>query len=335
MNNSKQHKIIAVTPAGRKRYLEILLKYILKDISIDEWHLWDNCREQSDREYINLLAKRYKKIKIIQEKDIDGTNRSVNKFYKYTRDSDAFYIKIDDDIIYLPNNFGFLLYSQALKEKEQYSWWSPLVINNAICTYLFSSKKIIETNVNLTAQANCPIGWGSPIFAALLHNLFLKSINSSQLEKWKLNENFNIFLQRFSINTIGFFGDFSKKLRDKFCPLNVDDEEYISAKLPILVNKPGRLIGNILVSHFSFFTQEKFLLTKTNLLNNYAKITGIDNYKFSYKIDRKLIFNMKHLFTYDAKYFLNNILNIYSNKTKVEIKLYEAKRKNSSGCCNL
>jgi hypothetical protein len=324
MNTRKQHKIIAVTPAGRKKYMEILSKYILKDISIDEWHLWDNCRDTNDRNYINSLAKQHEKIKIVQEEGVDGSNRSISKFYKHTRDADVFYIRIDDDIVYLPDNFGLLLYSKAVEEKEKYSWWSPVVINNAICTYLLYAKNIIDTNANLTAQATSAIGWGSPVFAAMLHHLFLKSYDSTNLEKWKINDKFELFLQRFSVNTIGFFGDYSKELGDKFCPVDVDEEEYISAKLPILTGKPGRLIGDILVAHFSFYTQETFLLKKTDILQNYARIAGINHYTFSYKNkNNKLIRHIKHLIWYDGMYSLNQICNIYPMKKKITMKLYE------------
>ena len=59
MKKIREHRIIVVTPAGRKAYLEILKTYILKDESIDEWILWDNCRLESDRIYIKNLAKNY------------------------------------------------------------------------------------------------------------------------------------------------------------------------------------------------------------------------------------------------------------------------------------
>jgi hypothetical protein len=54
----------------------------------------------------------------------------------------------------------------------------------------------------------------------------------------------------------------------------VDDEEWISAVLPSLTGKPGRIIGNLVVSHFSFFTQEEDLL-RTGLLQDYADLVGV------------------------------------------------------------
>src|SRR5262245_61817800 len=126
--------IIAVTPAGRRRYLDLLSHYIAKDETIDEWQLWDNCRAQSDRTYINELSKRNAKIRIVQNDGCDGSNKSVNKFYGTLKNPNAFYIKMDDDIVYLPLRFGASLYEASRRDQDCYLWWSPLVINNAICS---------------------------------------------------------------------------------------------------------------------------------------------------------------------------------------------------------
>lgn len=312
----KRHRIVAVTPAGRRRYLEILASYVLRDSSIDEWHLWDNCRVQADRDYILDLAKIHAKVRVITEPGTDGTIRSVSKFYKHTRDPDTFYIKLDDDIVYLPKDFGLKLYSRALSEKNQFSWWSPLVINNAICTYLLRAKGIIETKAYLTAQANCPTAWESPLFARRLHEALLGSIEAlgeAWQEAWQLDGDYSIFLQRYSINAIGFFGDLSASLGGEFCPEGVDDEEYISAQLPLLTGKPGRLVGDILVVHFSFYPQEDYLL-KTNLLERYARLAGLAGVPRANQRSTAIRKNLKELLRYNAKYFLNKILGYYTPK---------------------
>lgn len=45
-------RIVSVTPAGRRAYLEILKAYILRDETIERWDLWDNCRAEADRTYV-------------------------------------------------------------------------------------------------------------------------------------------------------------------------------------------------------------------------------------------------------------------------------------------
>ena len=77
-------KVIAVTPAGRRRYLELLAKYILSDSAVAEWHLWDNCRDPADRAYIQSLT--HPKIKVVSLPNSQGDNRSINKFYRTMTD---------------------------------------------------------------------------------------------------------------------------------------------------------------------------------------------------------------------------------------------------------
>jgi hypothetical protein len=269
----REHKIIAITPAGRRAYLEILGTYILKDSGIDEWHLWDNCRQESDRIYINKIAKQHAKIRVVQKENMDGSNRAINQLYQYANDIKTFYIKIDDDIVYTPKNLGASLYDAAIKEKDAYTYWSPLIINNAICSWLLKYHSHMSIEAELMASAACIHGWRNPRFALELHRSFLDSLSKKSIENFEV-PNFNISLARFSINCIGFWGEDVNKLGERFCPLNVDDEEWISAVLPSILGRPGRIIGDIIVSHFSFFTQEDYLL-KTELLDLYSKQAGI------------------------------------------------------------
>lgn len=58
--------MIVVTPAGRERYLRILVKHLERQkADFDEWHLWDNAQTQEDRDYINQLTREYSWIKCI------------------------------------------------------------------------------------------------------------------------------------------------------------------------------------------------------------------------------------------------------------------------------
>ena len=268
------HRIVAVTPAGRRKYLDVLKHYILNDYSIDAWHLWDNCRSEADRRYIYELERISPKISIISIKGSDGSNASVNRFYTKCRDPDVFYIKMDDDIVYLPKNFGRQLYNKAIAEKNQYSWWSPLVVNNAICTWLLKYHGRVHIGNDVSAQASCPFGWRSPIFAKTLHDVFVQAATTHNLSAFQVPD-FEINLSRFSINCIGFFGDFVANFTEaEFCPLGVDDEEWISAVLPSRAGIPGRIAGDIVISHFSYFTQERALLC-SNILSKYYDLAGL------------------------------------------------------------
>ena len=305
--NANEHKIIVVTPAGREKYLSILSRYIIADESIDEWHLWDNCRQESDRQFLKSLQESHQKIKIIQISDTDGTNKSINRFWKFAKDLNTFYIRIDDDVVWLPHNFGQSLYNAALAEKNDFLYWSPLVVNNSICTYILKHSGKINTNAEITAQALCPVAWKSPVFSEKLHLEFINSLRAGCDNDWKTNTNHTISLSRFSINCLGFFGDMNNKLGDIFCPQGVDEEEYVSATLPLITNKPGRIIGSIVVSHFSFYPQEDHLLS-TKVLNGYADIAGIKAFSYNYIKRKSFLDHLIRLAKYNYHYVLENIL---------------------------
>lgn len=268
-----EHRIVAVTPAGRRRYLELLKHYILSDTSIQEWILWDNCRDPQDRIYINRLEAEHSKIKIIRLDNVDGTNKSVNRFYRFCDDERAFYIKMDDDLVYLPKQFGSSLYACAIKERGQFLWWSPMVINNAICSWLLKYHSPVKIERYLSCQASDFVGWREPSFAKDLHSKFLAALAAKDLQAFIIPD-FIVSLSRFSINCLGFFGEDVKKCGEKFCPPDVDDEEWLSACLPSIVGRPGRVSGSLVVSHFAFFTQEMELL-RSGVLENYYRVADV------------------------------------------------------------
>lgn len=269
------HRIVALTPAGRRGYLEILAQYILRDESIDEWQLWDNCRHDSDRRYINHLKDKYEKIKVVEIAGSNGSNKSINRFYGVANRPDCFYIKLDDDIVWLPDDFGIRMYEKAVAEKNEHLWWSPLVVNNALCSYWLFADGKLKTSFRLTAQASCPASWRSGVFSEKLHRQFIELLKSDpQAESLKIRKAINLRLARFSINCIAFFGEQVAALGEQFCPPDVDDEEWLSATLPLKTDLPGRLVGDIVVSHFSFFTQENHLV-KSGLIGDYAALAGL------------------------------------------------------------
>lgn len=233
----------------------------------------ETCRTRDDREYIDSLASLHSKVRIRRLEGADGTNRSVNRFYSLCRDDDTFYIKLDDDIVYLPASFGASLCGQAAQERDKYIWWSPLVINNAICSWLIKQHSRIEITEWLSCQAGDPCGWSDPGFAERLHRKFIFAIQSDSTQDFQVPLS-EVSLSRFSINCLGFFGTDVKSLGQRFCPPDVDDEEWLSACLPSLLNRPGRVIGNLIVAHFSFFPQEAELL-RTKVLDLYYNVAGL------------------------------------------------------------
>jgi hypothetical protein len=265
-------KTIVVTPAGRRRYLELLASYVLADPAVTEWQLWDNCREAADRAYIHALTSN-PKVRVVTLPNSKGDNRSINKFYRGMNESDAFYVKIDDDLTYIEPGFFGRFHEKATRFREKAIWFSPLVINNAICTWLLAYHRKIKVSQPLSFQASCNTGWKSAEFSVLLHRFFLDALQSEQLNDLRIPD-LGLATGRFSINCIGVFGAERNALGDDFCPVDVDDEEYISAVLPLRTGKVGQVIGSEIVAHFSYFTQEHILL-RTDILDRYYALAKL------------------------------------------------------------
>jgi hypothetical protein len=266
------HRIVAITPAGRRQYLEILDHYIRGDDAIVEWRLYDNCRNAEDRAYLSQLAAANPKARLFEVAGADGTNRSINSIYTQCREPDVFYIKMDDDIVYLDPGFASRMYAAAMRDPDGPVWWSPLVINNAICSFLIKHTSGMRIDAPLSAQASCSIGWRDPRFAEAMHTAFTGALAQGVEARFHCPDT-TISGGRFSINCIGFFGRTVAELGNVFCPPGVDDEEWISAVLPAKTQRHGLVIGDLLAAHFAYFTQADHLDSR-HTLGLYSSLIG-------------------------------------------------------------
>ncbi len=268
------YRVVAVTPAGRERYLRLLAHYIVSDPSIARWLLWDNCRDPRDRQCLGELARRHPgKIEVVRMPWADGSMRAINLFYASLNDPRVFYLKLDDDIVYLPPRFGQEMLHRAIHEQGRFAWWSPLVINNALCSWVLKYTGHLQIDAELSAQASCVHGWRSPSFALALHRSFLEAARQGHQAAFSV-PSCAISTSRFSINCLGIFGRDVARLGKQFCPPDVDDEEWISAVVPALLGRPGRVLGDLIASHFSFYTQEPELL-HAGILTEYYRLAGL------------------------------------------------------------
>ena len=270
----KRHRVIAVTPAGRRAYLEVLLQHMLRQQGAFEWHLWDNCRNPADRAYIEALAEEHAYIHIIRRPNTDGGNRSINQFYHLCTDPDAFYIKLDDDIVWLEPDTLSGLYARAVADATRPIFVSPLVVNNAVCAALIRDRGGLTITGDVRQDAKCALGWKHPGFAAALHEGFLAAIAAGRIDAIRTGRVHDLPDARFSINCIGFFGADVLALSRGFCPPDVDDELWISKTLPQWTGRTARIYGDLLVAHFAFYTQEAHLLD-TGILDRYRELVGV------------------------------------------------------------
>jgi len=264
---SPHYKVELVIPAGRKRYMDILIPQLLREEGWNILNIWVNTKNTDDLNYINGLIGLDERIKITLAKELQptGSGETVGQFYRECIAKDTLYIKFDDDICYVePGTVQKLATFHA--NNPQYFLVSPIVINNALFSYLFQILGKITVNKALTANSADPVSWGDPLFAEQLHNLFLNNLSQNNIEHFKFI-NRPIALNRFSINCISWLGSEFEKFGGVI-PKGTDDEQFLSVTMPTTLCKSNCFYGETIVSHFSFFTQREYL-DKTNILERY------------------------------------------------------------------
>lgn len=277
-------KRVVVTPAGRKRYLEILFEYMYREKNnggFDIWHLWVNTNNQEDIEFCKMLSHRNLWIKTIEFPDTNCVSRyNIHKFYKYACEEDCMYLKLDDDIVYIEEGFFDKIF-RFREENPDYFLVYPNILNNPITSFIHYRNGLIKSDKIPTYNPICEIGWKNGIFAENLHNDILTSleVGDKNLDKWR--SSFKIWklcqLEKMPINSICWFGKVFKEFEGK---VGVDDNQFLAFDKPNKLQMKNIVFGDAIIVHFGFYTQKDHI-ESTELLNRYRKISmTLNNYKF-------------------------------------------------------
>jgi len=265
-------KKIIVTPAGRKRYLEILHKnlYKCKD-EFDKWVIWVNTTNDEDINYIENLVKDYDYIELQYSEipiDPNGSHTAtICNFFKKCIDEDSVYLRLDDDIVYINKNSIKDLFDFRLAN-EQYFLVYGNILNNAIVTNIYQRKGIIKNLPSVNYDCLDENGWRNPDFCFSLHNYFFEKMTENKIsdffiDNWELK-----YFERCSINSISWLGKTFKTFNGE---VGISEENWLSVDKPKELNTTNIIFGKSLFSHYAFAPQRQFLDT-TNTLENYRNI---------------------------------------------------------------
>lgn len=262
------YKIVVNTAAGRRRYMQYLVPPIIEADIVDRYDIWVNTHNMVDIEFFKQLAEKYPKVNLVWQPDgiVNGI-ASINAFYRDCCAEDTIYMKLDDDVVW----FEPKLFEKMVKfrvDNPEYFLVSPLVINNALSTYLLQVHNKIKLDkyyMSICMERTISLdGW----FAADLHNWFM----DNYLIKNKYNELYvgkhPMGMARFSINCILWFG---KDMAEFKGIVPGDDEEFLSCVKPTQLGKCNCFNGDALIAHFAFGSQREGL-DKMDILSRYGKI---------------------------------------------------------------
>jgi hypothetical protein len=268
-------RVISVTPAGRRRYLEALVPHLLAQRHvIDEHHWWLNTNDEADARYVEEVTAEHRDFfKICRKPVVPHYNIGQNiwRFFREYSEPDTLYVRFDDDIVYMEPDAVENLVRFRAEHRE------PLlvlgnVVNNAVCAHFLQQAGVIPRSwgevENFCLDGN---GWACGEFCRRLHELFLQEHAAGRLERWKLPSLPIDGLRRFSINVISWLGDDMRQVPE--LDGIVDEELFLTVELPRRMNRPNAACGTALFSHLAFFTQRPYLeWTWPQLIRHYQEI---------------------------------------------------------------
>lgn len=264
-------KVITVTPAGRKKYLEILCPYLLKNKHIiSEHHFWVNTTNKEDIEYLNKLASENTFFKLVPiPKGTPNKNTTICLFFENCVDKDAVYIRFDDDICWMANDAVEKLVNYRIRHPEPFIV-SGNVVNNSICTHLHQRFGNIPIDIGMCGYNRiCDNGWKSPEKAVTFHECFLEALKGGVTDRYKFPAWYFHTYEDFSINCISFLGKDFAEFGGK---VGHDEELWLTHDKPKELGRRNCIYGDALFAHFSYYTQRNVLEGSTNLLDVYKEL---------------------------------------------------------------
>lgn len=269
-------RVVVCIPYGRKRTVSILLSYLRRDRKIvDEVQFWMNtdADQTYDREWAYEQARTYEGwVRCVELSStvtrLHPKQLNTGKFYDLTRDSDTYYIRMDDDIVYVHPDYFRNLIAFREANPEPFLVFGT-IFNNATTSYLLQQAGKLEKDNGIVDSPWCmdPIAWRSPNFAIYIHRAFLKALDDGEVEKFYLDAPYYLRdAARFSISNFVW-------LADDFAGWGyatpIDDEEiWLAERYPKAMNVTNVVAPNALVSHYSFFDQRP-ALDQTDILERY------------------------------------------------------------------
>jgi hypothetical protein len=262
-------KRILVTPAGRKKYLEILFNH-LKNLKneFDEWILWVNTENTDDIRYMEKLESENEFIKLQRTKIGVKGNETIFHFFKECVDENSVYIRLDDDIVYVKPNSLNNLFDFRINNPNYFLVYGNIV-NNAILSHLHQKKGTLTNEVKFGYHCADHNGWNNPIAAESIHQKFFELNKNNQITDFSLNNWILRDYERVSINVISWLGSEFKKFDGK---VGVDEEQWLSCDKPKEIQKPNIIFGDCLFVHYAFFTQVQHI-DNTDILELYKDIS--------------------------------------------------------------
>lgn len=259
-------RVIMTTFAGRRDRMAILLTYVVEALRrnlLREYHIWNYARNRRDRSWVDSLHVLHPGIRIFRP--VGTPYDSYYDHYRREDYSDAIFVKVDDDIVYLDLETFPKFIEHRLLDRETFLL-SANVVNNGVCAYFQQQENLLPPDfpeLGYPERGFCGTLWESPLLAARLHEAVLAAPGSPGYPGTRIAPD------RLSINFISYLG----RDLDYILGTRGDDEEALSVRIPRELRRVNRIYNPFVVSHLSFYSQEAEMDT-ARLLKSYRRLAA-------------------------------------------------------------
>jgi len=254
----RSRNVVVVIPAGRKKYLELLVPQIVSSKGlIDRIDFWLNTGLKEDRKCVMDFVVSDPHFMRIVEVDVpendkdperrfgDGNYGKIFRFFPYCREGNTIYVRLDDDVVWLEENFFENLLDYRIDNPDL-----------------------------LIVSANVINNWGIHYDNGLeIHRRFIDDFNAGDIEKYRDVTNFKRNDGLFAVNCISWTGDL-------FGNLNVcvgdPEEHWLNSIGPQKFKLKNGVCPGALAAHLAFKHQRKagYESIEKKLLADYDKLVS-------------------------------------------------------------
>jgi hypothetical protein len=294
----KGKRAIAWTPYGRRETVSILAQYLRREHErglIDEWWLCLNTDpdQGDDLAYAYELARSFDWIKLKERLPHQARRhpkqRNTGYFYEQMTDRDTVFLRIDDDIVYLHQDALERLAVHRLEAAGGVASF-PVMWNNSIISWYAQQAGVIPAAGTIemdhapgaTVDYRWPqvggpycmdaVGWADGRFAVALHRLLLDRVAAGAAEELFLYQDYQLPLNmQFSVSVFASLGSMYADLPEPGVLVPYEEEHWHTVAQPAAIGQPNTIVGDALVSHYTFFPQGP-IVRQTDILERYRAL---------------------------------------------------------------
>ena len=253
------------------RYLEVQFPYLLRQRdSVDKFVLAVQRAGDNERAWVRRMEREHPgKFEVVEVRRPHQDSASVSPLLREKfNDEDTLYVKLDDDIVFIED--GTL--DAMFRYKEDHPECAivyPNIINNTVTSYLHQHRFVFDRNRGTCSWSSwCGTSWKGEHFAEHVHRTFLRDAFAGNLDAYRFPPFPLLDYQRMSIGAICYSGAQLRKILGR---LSDDCEVEMAVILPKAFDHPPVVLGEKIVSHFSYHTQDGHL-GRTDVLEQYRRL---------------------------------------------------------------